>query len=108
MKVFHVNYGKGYGLGWEGYVTIWCLKPFGWLMLVQGEDIVEDENLHLAAKAANMEDVHVQECLKLMNDSSVKLALKKSTEDAIEYGVWIFSWLTSSSKSLKFRIPKRF
>lgn len=56
-------------------------------MLVQGEDIVEDENLHLAAKAANMEDVHVQECLKLMNDSSVKLALKKSTEDAIEYGV---------------------
>ncbi|KAI9561597.1 hypothetical protein GHT06_012556 [Daphnia sinensis] len=54
----------------------------------RGEDIVEDKNLHLAAKAANMEDVHIQECLKLMNDSSVKLALKKSTEDAIEYGAF--------------------
>ena len=34
-----------------------------------------------------MEDLDIQKCLKLIDDSNVKLALKKSTEEAIEYGV---------------------
>ncbi|XP_046642248.1 glutathione S-transferase kappa 1-like isoform X2 [Daphnia pulicaria] len=52
----------------------------------RGEDIVENESLRLAAKAANMKDFDIQKCFKLMDDSTVKLALKKSTEDAIEHG----------------------
>ncbi len=35
-----------------------------------------------------MEDSDIQKCLKLMNDSNIKQALIKSTEDAIEYGVY--------------------
>lgn len=54
----------------------------------RGEDIVETESLHIAAKAANMEDSDIQKCLKLMNDSNIKQALIKSTEDAIEYGAF--------------------
>jgi hypothetical protein len=57
--------------------------------MLQGEDIVENESLLLAAKAANMKDSDIQKCFKLMDDSTVKLALKKSTEDAIEHGVYL-------------------
>jgi hypothetical protein len=34
-----------------------------------------------------MEDADIQKCLNMMNDSTIKLSLKKTTEDAIEYGV---------------------
>ena len=48
-----------------------------------------------------MEDCDIQKCLKLMNDSSIKQALIKSTEDAIEYGVYFASLLSFHIKLLK-------
>nr|CAH0097993.1 unnamed protein product [Daphnia galeata] len=66
------------GVSRELWRRIWSL----------GEDIVEDESLHLAAKATNMEDADIQKCLNMMNDSTIKLSLKKTTEDAVEYGAF--------------------
>ena len=34
-----------------------------------------------------MNKTDIETCLKLMNDSHIKSALMKSTEDAMEYGV---------------------
>ncbi len=61
----------------------------------KGEDIVEHESLHLAAKAANMNNADIDICLKLIDDSKIKSSLKKSTENAIEYGVRFvrYGWL---------------
>lgn len=55
----------------------------------QGEDIVANESLLLAAKAAAMDSADIEKCIKMIDDSVVKSSLKKATEDALEYGVCI-------------------
>jgi hypothetical protein len=48
---------------------------------------LQNESLYQTAKATNIEEADIQKCLKTMNDDNIKLALKKTSEDAIEYGV---------------------
>lgn len=57
----------------------------------QEEDIVEDQSLRIAAKGAKMSEDNIEKCLTVMNDPSIHETLKKSTDDAIGYGVRVFA-----------------
>lgn len=57
----------------------------------QGEDIVENESLQAAAKAATMSTADIEKCLNMIDSPEVKSSLKETTEDAIEKGVSIWS-----------------
>nr|QST14953.1 GSTkappa1 protein [Diaphanosoma celebensis] len=52
------------------------------------EDIAENESLFQAAISAKMEENDIEKCLQLIDDPNVKEALKKTTEEAVEYGAF--------------------
>jgi len=60
-----------------------------WMRIwARGEDIFHNDSLHQAAKMAKMRDADIEKCLSLIDDPSVKEALKQTTEEAIEHGAF--------------------
>ena len=54
---------------------------------VKGEDIVESESLQEAANKAKMPESIISNCIQLMDSLEIKDSLKKTTGEAIEFGV---------------------
>ena len=59
------------------------------MLIAKGEDIVENDSLQKAAKKAKMPDSCIEKCLQLMDSAEIKDSLKKTTGEAIEFGVKI-------------------
>ncbi|XP_046642244.1 glutathione S-transferase kappa 1-like [Daphnia pulicaria] len=53
-----------------------------------GEDITEEDSFKLAAKNAQMNEIDIENCLKRMDEPETREALKKTTEEAVDYGAF--------------------
>lgn len=52
---------------------------------------MESESLAAAAKRAGLDKETIENCLKIINDASVKKMLAQATEDALKHGVNILA-----------------
>ncbi len=57
---------------------------------------MEDESLKSAAEKANMSEIQIIKCLKSMDSPEIRDALKKTTDEAVEYGVIYTTTITNT------------